>query len=93
MEVVSASHQAKQTCGIARESFIEMSETQERKDGVLLLGLMLVKLETCFHSDAAIGAEESMVKGFEGELGMCPLEFRSIHIHRNKCLLCLQFLK
>lgn len=35
---VSVSHQAKQTCGVARESLTEMSETQERKDGVSPLG-------------------------------------------------------
>lgn len=86
------SHQARDMCGASRKSLIEMSESQEENDGVSLLGLMFMKLEICFfHSDAALGADKSMVKGFVEELDMCPLEFSRIHIHKNKCLLCLAF--
>lgn len=43
------SHQARDICGASRKSLIEMTESQEEKDDVSLLGLMFMKLEICFY--------------------------------------------
>lgn len=68
-----------------------MTESQEEKDDVSLLGQRSWnwKSVSIFHSDAALGADKSMAKGFVEELDMCPLKFRRTYIHENKCLLCL----